>query len=191
MPTWFPELDLAGLGPRRALHIAAWSGAGIVLLLVVLMAIPAMLSLVGFRAYVIYGGSMGSALPVGSVGLSQTVDSTSLKVGDVIAVKRAGGGLPILHRIVDIKADGDSTLYVTQGDKNSSPDPTPARLQGTGDRVVFAIPYLGYLVHFARGGMGRILLLFLPSSMLLGSVLLDRPRPAPQPTYVSRGEPEC
>ena len=77
MPSWFPRLDLAGRKPRRALHFAGWLGAGIVLALVVLMAIPAGLSLFGFRAYVIYGGSMGSALPLGSVGLSKTVDSSS------------------------------------------------------------------------------------------------------------------
>jgi signal peptidase len=191
MPSWFPGLDLAGRKPRRALHFASWPCAGIVLALVVLMAIPAGLSLFGFRAYVIYGGSMGSALPMGSVGLSKTVDSSSLEVGDIIAVKRAGGGVPVLHRVVNIKTDGDANLYVTQGDKNSSADPEPARLEGTGDKVVFAIPYLGYLVHFARSALGRTLFLFLPSSVLLGSLVWQRPRPRAQPVHVARGEPEC
>lgn len=191
MPSWFPGTGLAGLRPRRALTFAGWSCAAIVLTLVVLLTVPVALSLLGYHPYVIYGGSMGSSLPAGSIGLTETVDSSSLKVGDVIAVKRAGRAVPILHRVVNIENDGDGNLYFTQGDKNSNPDPEPVRLEGTGDRVAFAIPYLGYLVHFARGAPGRVLLLFLPSSLLLASVVWPRSRPEPQRVYAAGGEPEC
>jgi len=191
MPNWFPGAGLAWRRPRWVRTCAGWSCAGIVLVLVILMAIPAMLSLFGYRSYVIYGGSMGSSLPAGSVGLTRTVDSSSLKVGDVIAIRRTGGAVPVLHRIVRVEADGSATVYTTQGDRNASPDPEPVTLQGTGDRVAFAIPYLGYLVHFARGVLGRVLLLFLPSFLLIAPALWQRWRPRPQPVYAARGEPEC
>jgi signal peptidase len=191
MPSWFPGTSLAGPWPRRALTIAGWSCVGIVLTIVVLLAFPVALSLFGYHPYIIYGGSMGSSLPAGSIGLTETVDSESLKVGDIIAVKRAGRASPILHRVVNIESDGEGGLYFTQGDKNGSPDPDPVRLEGTGDRVAFAIPYLGYLVHFARGSWGRVLLLFLPSSLLLASVLSPRSRLEPRRVFPVGGEPEC
>jgi signal peptidase len=191
MPSWFPRTCPRVALPRRLLRASGCIYLGAALALVVVLTAPVILTPFGYRVYVIYGGSMGSALPVGSVGLSKTVDSSSLEVGDIIAVKRAGGGIPVLHRVVNIKTDGDANLYVTQGDKNSSADPEPARLQGTGDKVVFAIPYLGYVVHFVRSALGRTLFLFLPSSVLVVSVLWQRPRPTPQPVHVAWGEPEC
>ncbi len=162
---------------------------GLLLLLVISLMVPTVFTLLGRRAYVIYGGSMGSALPAGSIGITETVDSGTLKVGDIVAIKRSETAVPVLHRITDMESDGDTMVYTTKGDSNASPDPKPVTLQGSGDRVVLTIPYLGYLVHFARGAMGRVFLLILPSILLLG-VALWQAWPKARRLHASEG-PEC
>jgi signal peptidase len=171
-------------------RLAGSACLGLLLLLVISLAIPAIFTLLGHRVYVIYGGSMGSALPVGSIGITETVDSETLKVGDIVAVKKAGTALPVLHRIANMETIGDTTVYTTQGDSNGSPDPDPVTLEGSGDRVVFAIPYLGYLVHFARGALGRVFLLFIPSLLLLGVSPWRVWQPKTRRLHASEG-PEC
>jgi len=190
MPSWFPIKRLPAWRPRQMVRLAGSACLGLLLLLVVSLAIPALFTLFGFRAYVIYGGSMGSALPAGSIGITETVDSETLKVGDVVAIKKAGRALPVLHRVVNMESSGDTAIYTTQGDSNGSPDPEPVTLQGSGDRVVFAIPYLGYLVHFARGALGRLLLILIPALLLLGVSLGQVWRPKAQPLHASE-DPEC
>jgi len=190
MPSWFPIKRLPAWQPRQVVRLAGSACLGLLLILVVSLAIPALFTLFGYRAYVIYGGSMGSALPAGSIGITETVGSETIKVGDVVAIKRPGRALPVLHRIANMDTSGDTTVYTTQGDKNSSPDPEPVTLEGSGDRVVFAIPYLGYLVHFARGAMGRVSLLLIPSLLLLGLALWRVWQPKAQPLHASEG-PEC
>ena len=190
MPSWFPIKRLPAWRPRQMVRLAGSACLGLLLILVVSLVIPAVFTLFGYRVYVIYGGSMGSALPAGSIGITETVDSETLKVGDVVAIKRPGRVLPVLHRIANMDTSGGTTVYTTQGDKNGSPDPEPVTLEGSGDRVVFAIPYLGYLVHFARGAIGRVLLILIPSLLLLGLALWQVWQPKTRRLHASEG-PEC
>ena len=190
MPSWFPIKRLPAWRPRQMVRLAGSACLGLLLILVVSLVIPALFTLFGYRVYVIYGGSMGSALPAGSIGITETVDSETLKVGDIVAIKKSGRALPVLHRITNMETSGDNAIYTTQGDSNDSPDPEPVTLEGSGDRVVFAIPYLGYLVHFARGAMGRVLLILIPSLLLLGVSLWRVWQPKAQPLHASEG-PEC
>ena len=190
MPSWFPIKRLPAWRPRQMVRLAGLACLGLLLILVISLAIPAVFTLFGCRVYVIYGGSMGSALPAGSIGITETVDSETLKVGDVVAIKRPGRATPVLHRITDMESNGDTMVYTTKGDSNDSPDPKPVTLQGSGDRVVFAIPYLGYLVHFARGVIGRLLLLLLPSLLLLGMVLWQQRQSAAGQAHVGE-DPGC
>ena len=190
MPSWFPIKRLPAWRPRQMVRLAGLACLGLLLILVISLLIPALFTLFGCRVYVIYGGSMGSALPAGSIGITETVDSETLKVGDIVAIKRSGRALPVLHRIATMETTGDTTVYTTKGDSNGSPDPEPVTLQGSGDRVVLTIPYLGYLVHFARGAIGRVLLILIPSLLLLGVSLWQVWQPKTRRLHASEG-PEC
>jgi signal peptidase len=174
------------------LHLVGALCLTVLVLLAALLAVPVVLTLFGYRAYVVYGGSMGLALPAGSVGIVESVDSDSLQVGDIIAAERQGGDSPILHRIVDIDTTGGATSVITQGDNNSHPDSEPVVLGRRGDKVAFSIPYLGYLVHFARGALGRVLLIALPSLLLLALAawrLRRRPAPVTESDVFHHAEP--
>jgi len=190
MPSWCPDLRLTPHFIGEAARAAGRTYLGAALALIVLLAVPAILSLFGYRAYVIYGGSMGSALRNGSLAVTRQIDPESINVGDVVAIKKSSHALPVLHRIVDIETTDGARRFVTQGDANKEPDPEPASLQGSGDRVVFSIPHLGYVVHFAHGTVGRALLLLVPATLLVGIVLWQTWKDVGPRPYMSE-EPQC
>ena len=171
MLNWFPLTRLSEHEPGRTLRLAGTACVGLVLALFALLTVPVVLTFFGYRVYVISGGSMGSSLPVGSIAVAKTVDSHSLYMGDVIAINKGGAHTPVLHRIVDMKAGEAGVTYITQGDSNASPDPEPVTLEGSGDKVVFDFRYVGYLVHFARGPVGRLLFLVTPLTLLAAMAL--------------------
>jgi signal peptidase I len=115
-------------------------------------------SFAGFHSVTIYGGSMGSALPAGSVAVTRPVDAADLRVGDIIAIGHGLGGLPTLHRIVAMEVDGGRRVVTTRGDANKTNDPQSMTIAGPGDRVVFHVPLIGYVLAFTRTGLGMLLL---------------------------------
>ena len=120
---------------------------------------------IGFHTVTVYGGSMGDALPAGSVAVTRPVDASDLEVGDVIAMRSSSEGLPILHRIVAIEEVDEGRLVTTRGDANETNDPQPMTVSGKGDRVAYHIPWLGYVLAFARSALGLTLLVGVPVSL--------------------------
>jgi len=190
MPGWVPDLLLKAGPLSRAARFAGWAYLGAALAIIVLLVIPAVLALFGFRAYVIYGGSMGASLPNGSIGITRQINADSIDVGDIVALEKSSHTLPVLHRVIAIDTSSGTPKFVTQGDANKEPDAEPVGLQGPGDKVVFSIPWLGYLVHFARSGAGRAFLLIIPSTLLTGIVLWQTWKGVVPGPYVSE-EPQC
>ena len=66
-----------------------------------------------------------------------------LAVGDVIAYAR--DGKTIVHRIVEIDQQPESTAYITQGDANNAPDVDPVQQSQVEGKVVARIPALGWI----------------------------------------------
>ena len=190
MLRWFPDLHRRFVRPGKAFALAGWTYLLAALALIVLLLIPSLLGFFGYRAYVIYGGSMGSALPAGSIGITRQIQPEAIRVGDIVAIKRSSRALPILHRVIEIDTSDGTRRFVTRGDANQEPDAQPATLHGPGDRIVFSIPWLGYLVHFARSSAGRIFLLFVPATLLTGIVLWQTWKEAAPRPYFGE-EPQC
>ncbi len=128
-------------------------------------------TLFGYHDYIVYGGSMGSSLRLGSVAVGKPVAPAEFKVGDVVARHWSTRSSPVLHRIVGITVDGGQYLFVTQGDRNSRPDPVPASFEGKGDKIIYSVPYVGFLFHFARTTAGLLCLVALPMALLLGQTI--------------------
>ena len=167
---------------RPAIELASQVLLGIVTAVCLVVALTAAAPLLGYRTYTVYGGSMGTSLPRGSLAVTERVDTDGLRVGDVIAMKRHGS--TTLHRITSVDIEDGQPVVTTWGDANEGPDAAPVILSGRGDRLMFSVPYLGYLLHFARGPLGRLLLIGVPLIAL--AVLLWRERAVGQATQAAR-----
>jgi len=143
--------------------------AGTVLVVVGALAASLAPRLLGYSSVIVYGGSMADSVPVGSIAVTEKVSMEDVGVGDVIVFHpptTSPNRLPLMHRVVAIREEEGQRLFQTKGDSNTTPDATEVTLQGTGSRVVYTVPYVGYLVDFAGTPLGWTLLLFLPATYL-------------------------
>lgn len=151
-----------------------------------LMLVPALL---GYQRYAITGGSMGAALPRGSIAYEEVVPTARIRVGDVITYRPPGAGAErITHRVVWTgRDDRGARLYRTRGDANRAADPWTFRLDGRRQaRVVLHVPLAGYALAVLSVQAVRIAALGLPAlAIALGAfarvwreVRAGRPRAA-------------
>ena len=164
---------------RRATRLLSYALLGALSGVALLVAAATLPVVFGYHAYIVYGGSMAPSIKAGSVAVSKPSSPQSLEVGDVIARRPFPDSPPVLHRIVDITTVDGQRHFVTQGDENAAPDPDPVAFDGAGDKVVYSVPYAGYILHYGGGRLGRLLLIAAPLAALAVLVLRDtwrRPR---------------
>ncbi|HLG70859.1 MAG TPA: signal peptidase I [Chloroflexota bacterium] len=144
-----------------------------------LLAFTAAPTVFGYRTYVVLSGSMEPAIHTGAVVVAQPVPPTSLKVGDVIVYNRSDADERITHRIVDIKdADAGRPTFTTKGDANGAPDPWTVQYPtNTAGKVVFSVPYVGYLDAALESPQGRLAFIIIPVVVLSGMWLWQIWRP--------------
>lgn len=172
---------------RRGVRLLSYAVLGALIGVGLLIAVATVPTLFGYHTYIVYGGSMGKDLPQGSVAVSKPTSAQELSIGDVIARRASPDSTPVLHRIVDITVVDGQRLFVTQGDANRTPDPEPLALEGAGDRVVYSVPYAGYVLHYVGSGLGRLLLIGAPLAILAVSFGRERWRSRGQATAAGTG----
>ena len=99
--------------------------------------------LFGIRPYVVYSGSMEPEIQTGAVVFTK-VEKLSPEKGDIITFRN--GDTVITHRVIK-KQNG---TWITKGDANKTADPVPVEESQIIGRVVFCLPYLGYVLYFLK-----------------------------------------
>jgi signal peptidase len=100
------------------------------------------MGLLGFQPSVIASGSMVPTLNVGDMAIIVHVEPTSIKIGDIIQYRTAQA--PIIHRVIDEYVAGGTIWFITKGDANKAPDPSPVSEQQVMGKEVMIIPKLGW-----------------------------------------------
>jgi len=113
----------------------------------------------------VLSGSMEPALPLGGVVFIKPVEPADIGPGSIIAY-RSGEPL-ITHRVVDV-IDESELSFITKGDANQSPDLSPVPAASVVGKVVFDVPYLGYLAAFVKTPLGFLLAIILPGLAIIG-----------------------
>ena len=114
----------------------------------------------GVGAAVVLSGSMEPELSVGDLLIITRSDNYS--VNDVVVYQ--DGGMAITHRIVSITDEG----VTTRGDANNTDD-APIKLEQIKGKVVFAIPFIGYIVNATKTPIGVLCIIALAIFLLEGS----------------------
>lgn len=146
------------------------------LIIVAILAIMlAGVRLFGITPYTVLSGSMEPSIHVGSLIYTVKPDTSKLEVGDVITYVIEGGTV-VTHRIIEVVPDeNDASVlrFKTKGDNNNTADTgEPIHQNNVLGKMLFTIPYLGYLAWFVQNppgsyitigfGIVLILLTFLP-----------------------------
>jgi signal peptidase len=174
---------------NRALNVSFIA----IILLVVFVIISTKVSggepnLFGYELKMVLSGSMEPAIKTGSViAVKPVTDPNVFQVGDVITYHAMDDyTILITHRIVEVINDGSGVKYVTKGDSNDAIDPTPIPANHVAAHYVnFTIPYMGFLIEFAKSKVGIVMLVILPGILLILSQIVSIWR-----TITSMGEDE-
>lgn len=112
-----------------------------------------------WRLMIVLSGSMRPAFSTGALVVVRTVDPASIRNGDIVTFKeKASPGRLITHRVVGMKQEQGKNYLITKGDANRFADLFPVPGENIIGRVVWVIPWLGFLVSFLQSETGLILL---------------------------------
>ncbi len=131
--------------------------------------------LLGYQVYTVLSPSMEPNLPVGAIIYVRSEKPESYAAGDAITFM-VNETTVVTHRVTRIQqdpADPNTLWFYTQGDANSIEDTNPVHYRNVLGKVVFHIPYLGYVADYVQKppglyvaiGVGAVLLVlaFLPT----------------------------
>ena len=173
----------------------------VTLIVVVLVgvALGRLVPMLGHETFIIGGGSMEPAIPIGAAVVDEPVAPGDLRVGDVVSL-RSGPELKnvFTHRIIRLVPRADGLWIETKGDANRTIDPSITPSAQVIGRVVLTVPYGGYLLRLLSIPAGVIFVICLAGVLFAMTWLLEtlevdhRPRRArpPRPEAEPTGEPD-
>jgi signal peptidase len=124
-----------------------------------------------YRLMVVLSGSMEPKIHTGSIVFVKP--TTDYKKGDVISFSDSqDSSISTTHRINDIINKDGEVLYTTKGDANNIADSNQIKKSQIIGKEYFSIPYIGYVVNFAKTQLGLIVLIIIPTSIIVYSELV-------------------
>ena len=143
-----------------------------VLLLMFVLIVPLVFS---GRVAIVLSGSMEPTMPMGALAVTMPVAPEEVRVKDIIAFAPPWDpDVTVSHRVVEVVTDGELAFH-TKGDASEDIDPWVMPAEYVTGRVVFNIPYLGYVANsallYVRTWWGLGFLVVLPSMLLIGSTI--------------------
>ena len=119
-----------------------------------------------YQVKIVKSGSMEPAIKTGSLILIKP--ASVYRDGDVVTFGRdTRTEIPTTHRIVSSRAEAGQVFYTVKGDANDAPDAREIRSGEILGRVIFTIPWLGFLLDFARQPIGFSLLIIVPALLVI------------------------
>lgn len=137
------------------------------IIIIVLLLMASMFPIAGnYKVMVVQSGSMQPTIKTGSVVVSKP--QADYRVGDIISFAAATDRkMTITHRITEIKDKNGQISYVTKGDANNGTDSSDVSRSNVFGRVLFSVPYAGYVVNAAKKPYGFIAIIVLPSLIII------------------------
>jgi len=151
---------------NKILKIGYYIFIAIIVGIAVLLAVSLFPISGNYKVKVVLSGSMDPAIKKGSIVVIKPVDL--YKIDDVITFgKDTRTDIPITHRIVESHAVNGKMLYKTKGDANNDVDLEEVRESKVIGKVLFSVPYLGYLIDFAKKPIGFFFLIAVPLVIII------------------------
>ncbi|MDS0256995.1 signal peptidase I [Thermoplasmatales archaeon AK] len=143
---------------------------------IVLAAVMALVAVAAFGSYYSHTiaadptSSMYPEITPGSLLLIEPVNSSSIKVGDVIEFHAPWeNGTLFAHEVVNITHVNGSFLFRTRGINNPVDDPEPVPSSDIVGIVVVHIPYIGYALIYGRVTAAAAMVIIMVSVLIEGS----------------------
>ena len=141
--------------------IAGWFGWIVLVILIVIVGFVLVSTRKGWQYAAVLSGSMVPDFKVGGLVIIKPVDTTTLKVGDVISfiAPTVSTNTAICHRIIDIQYQGGQEFFQTKGDANNSPDQFLTPVTNVKGKEIYYISDVGRLADIKKVGTTPLTLL--------------------------------
>lgn len=116
-------------------------------------------SLFGNRLYIVDSGSMMPTINVNSLIIVKEKLAEEIEVGDIITYYGRERVNRITHRVVDKVDNGEA--FITRGDANNTDDPNPLGRERLIGKVIYSLPYIGYVFRFLSSTPGIVFIISL------------------------------
>jgi len=128
-----PKQTKQGLLPRLE-----WVGVAIISAAM----IWASFGLSGFHPTLVAGRSMEPAIDLGDIVIVNEISTNTIHEGDIIQFKDDHD--TIIHRVLEVRPDKGSRIFITKGDSNKTPDSRPVYPDQIMGKVTYTIPKIGW-----------------------------------------------
>lgn len=119
-----------------------------------------------YQVKIVQSGSMEPTIETGSIVIIKP--QTSYEVGNIITFGEDNRkAVPTTHRIVESKTVNGDTVFKTKGDANNGPDFSEISQSKVIGKVLFSVPYLGFVVDFVKKPIGFALVVIVPAVLII------------------------
>ncbi len=134
---------------------------------IVLFLLVAMFPIKGnYQIKIVKSGSMEPAIQTGAIVVIKP--SKIYKEDDVVTFgKDTKKEIPTTHRIVSSRVESGVMIFTTKGDANEDNDTREIRQSEILGKVLFDMPYLGYLLDFAKKPAGFVIFIVIPALIVM------------------------
>lgn len=139
---------------------------GLVILLLITAALTFFAPRFGWQVDTVLSGSMEPAISTGSILVSRPVSPDEIRVGDIITFTGSARERLITHRVTAI-GQSDGIVFTTKGDANNAQDPIPVPAENVVGKVIVHLPFIGFIMSFAKTMPGIILMLVIPGFFII------------------------
>lgn|GEM_PF-1734986 len=123
-------------------------------------------TIAGHQMYIVLGGSMSPTFEAGSLAFVKPLDPATIAAGDIITYNTGGESLTT-HRVMEVhEADGQRS-FTTRGDANLINDTLPVLPENVVGKVVYALPYAGFLMSYGQTPTGVLTLIIIPGLIII------------------------
>ncbi|MCR4275552.1 MAG: signal peptidase I [Candidatus Wolfebacteria bacterium] len=118
------------------------------------------------KILIVQSGSMEPAIKTGGIVVINPNDN--YKAGDIITFgKISKVETPTTHRIVKTEIKDNQIIYITKGDANNGTDLREVKKSDIVGKVIFSLPYAGYVINFSKKPIVFVLLLLIPTATII------------------------
>lgn len=144
---------------KKVWNIASKTIGILIIILLLVMVIRSLVfkkkDIFGYRIYLIMSGSMEEEISVEDAVLIK--ETNDIQKGDIIAFQN--GNSVTVHRIVNIKTEGNKKLYQTKGDNNNIEDSNLVEQNQIKGKYVTKIAGLGKVAMFLKQNLIFVVLI--------------------------------
>lgn len=123
----------------------------------------------GLKPLIILSSSMEPVMSPGDVAVVRKTPPSKISEGDILAFEDPSGRANVLitHRVVKAMRENGELQFRTKGDAVEERDPFKVKSTDVVGKVVFQIPFLGYLFHYGKNPLAFISLIMIPAALLI------------------------